>query len=100
MRWALSTSVAILVLVPVFSSPIPRLLLQRRGLFDDTLTATGYTVNEIAAMVANALTDDPAPCEYRTSSCHFTDRYVCKVPTFFHSSNRLQMAKRRAERRP
>ena len=62
MRWAVCTAAAIIVTIPVFSTPIPRMILRKRGLFEDTLSATGYSVNEIAAMVANALTDDPAPC--------------------------------------
>ncbi len=64
MRWSLWSSAAILIVIPVFSTPIPRMVLRRRGLFEQTLHATGSTVDELAAKVANALTDDPRPCEF------------------------------------
>ncbi|THH09450.1 hypothetical protein EW145_g2016 [Phellinidium pouzarii] len=64
MRWSLCIATAILIFIPVFSSPIPRFLLRRRGLFEDTLQATGTTINQLAAEVTNALTDDPAPCAH------------------------------------
>lgn len=62
MRWAVTFAAAILIIIPVFSSPLPRMLLQKRGLFEQTLQATDLTVNEIAAKVTNALTSDPRPC--------------------------------------
>lgn len=64
MRWSLWSSAAILIVIPVFSTPIPRMVLRRRGLFEQTLHATGSTVDELAAKVANALTDDPRPCAH------------------------------------
>ncbi|KAI5115856.1 hypothetical protein M0805_009704 [Coniferiporia weirii] len=64
MRWSLCTAAAILVIIPVFSTPIPRFLLRRRGLFEDTLQATDSTVNELAAKVTNALTSNPEPCSH------------------------------------
>ncbi|KAH8119623.1 hypothetical protein DFH11DRAFT_458253 [Phellopilus nigrolimitatus] len=64
MRWSLCLAAAILVIIPVFSTPIPRLLLRRRGLFEETLAVTGDTTDELAAKITNALTDDPAPCSH------------------------------------
>ncbi|KAL5484808.1 hypothetical protein ACEPAI_7450 [Sanghuangporus weigelae] len=64
MRWSLCIASAILITIPVFSTPIPRLFLGRRGLFEETLQATSSTVDEIAAKIANALTDDPTPCSH------------------------------------
>ena len=62
MRWSLLISAAILIIIPVFSTPIPRMVLRKRGLFEDTLQVTDCTVEELAAKVANALTDDKRPC--------------------------------------
>ncbi|KAL5528056.1 hypothetical protein ACEPAF_7192 [Sanghuangporus sanghuang] len=70
MRWSLCITSAILIIIPVFSTPIPRLFLKRRGLFEETLQATSSTVDEIAAKIANALTDDPAPCSHVKSFFH------------------------------
>ncbi|EJD03415.1 uncharacterized protein FOMMEDRAFT_156821 [Fomitiporia mediterranea MF3/22] len=64
MRWSLCIASAILIIIPVFSTPIPRLILRRRGLFEDTLQATESTVDELAAKVTNALTDNPQPCSH------------------------------------
>lgn len=63
MRWSLALSAAIVVMIPVFSTPIPRMLLRKRGLFEQTLQSTSQTPESLAAMVTNALTSDPAPCE-------------------------------------
>jgi len=64
MRWSLTLAAAILIIIPVFSTPIPRALLRKRGLFEQTLQATDLTVNEIAATIANSLTSDPRPCSH------------------------------------
>ena len=39
MRWSLYASISILIIIPAFSTPIPRMILRRRGLFEDTLRA-------------------------------------------------------------
>lgn len=64
MRWSLHIAAAILIIIPVFSTPIPRILLRKRGLFEDTLQATSSSVQELAVKVTNALTDDPRPCSH------------------------------------
>lgn len=62
MRWSLFFSVSILIVIPVFSTPIPRALLRKRGLFEQTLSLTNTTPEELAVAVTNTLTDDPQPC--------------------------------------
>lgn len=69
MRWSLCIAAAILIIIPVFSTPIPRMVLRKRGLFQQTLEATGTTVEELAAKVTNALTSDPRPCKSIKASC-------------------------------
>ena len=64
MRWSLYASISILIIIPAFSTPIPRMILRRRGLFEDTLQATSSTSQELAVKIANALTDDPRPCKW------------------------------------
>lgn len=64
MRWSLAVSAAILIIIPVFSTPIPRMMLGKRGLFETTMTSVNTTPDQLAAMVTNALTDDPQPCSH------------------------------------
>ena len=51
MRWSLCIASAILIIIPVFSTPIPRLFLRRRGLFEETLQATDATVDVYCGQV-------------------------------------------------
>jgi hypothetical protein len=78
MRWSLCFAAAILIVIPVFSTPIPRMMLRKRGLFQETLQASDVTIQQLAAWVANTLTDDPRPCECSNP----TQSFISAMPEF------------------